>query len=292
MSYNICIVKPKNNPHSDAFWEMAELLAYSLRDLNQDTSICINEILGNRKNILLGAHLLTDTNNLPSSTIIINTEEMRFGLSNNDELETEKLKWVERIVSLGKEHSIWDYSDDNIEFLNSKGCLKIKKFEFGFHEKLNRISQQKHKDIDVLFYGALTKRRNKLLIQLTEAGLKVKALFGVYGAQRDEYISRAKIVLNCHHYDTKNFEIIRVHYLLNNAVTVISEIDPETQIEPFWKDIIFGATYDEITQVCVNLAKNELERTKISELAFSKFKKRPQKDFTAKLINHQNSYID
>ena len=143
-----------------------------------------------------------------------------------------------------------------------------------------------------LLLSPLTKRRNKLLIQLTEAGLKVKPLFGVYGAQRDEYISRAKIVLNCHHYDTKNFEIVRVHYLLNNAVTVISEINPETQIEPFWKDAIFGVTYDEITQVCVNLAKNELERTKISELAFSKFEKRPQKDFTAKLIDHQNSYID
>ena len=286
MSYNICIVKPKNNPHSDAFWEMAELVAYSLRDLNQDTSICINEILGNRQNILLGAHLLTDTNNLPSSTIIINTEEMRFGLSDIDELETEKLKWVERIVSLGKEHLIWDYSDDNIEFLNSKGCLKIKKFEFGFHEKLNRISQQKYKDIDVLFYGALTKRRNKLLIQLTEAGLKVKALFGVYGAQRDEYISRAKIVLNCHHYNAKIFEIVRVHYLVNNSIPIVSELDIETKIEPFWKNIILSVPYSQIVNECNRLSAKKSELNKMSKFAFKELQSRPQIKFTQTLIEN------
>ena len=48
MNYNICIIKPKNYPHSDAFWELAELLTYSLRDLENDVVMCISEIFADR----------------------------------------------------------------------------------------------------------------------------------------------------------------------------------------------------------------------------------------------------
>ena len=273
MSYNICIVKPKNYPHSDAFWEMAELLAFSLRDLGQDVVISINEVFSDRQNILFGGHLLTKYD-FPPSTIIFNTEQLSLGVGH----------WVERIISLGKTHLIWDYSENNIEFLRGKDCKRIKKYQIGYHEKLFRIPQRDLKDIDVLFYGSINDRRKKLLNELKESGLRVKALFGVYGAQRDEYISRAKIVLNCHHYDAKIFEIVRVHYLINNAVTVVSEVDSETNIDSFWRNIIFGVPFDEIVQECVKLSNNDAYRKKISERAFSKLKNQLQLNFTAELI--------
>ena len=91
MNYNICIIKPKNYPHSDAFWELAELLTYSLRDLENDVVMCISEIFADRQNILFGAHLLTDFD-LPPSTIIFNTEQLSKGSE----------KWVQRIIDLGK----------------------------------------------------------------------------------------------------------------------------------------------------------------------------------------------
>ena len=272
MDYNICIVKPKNYPHSDAFWELAELITFSLRDLNNDAIITINEIIQGRQNIILGAHLLDNTD-LPSSTIIFNTEQLWNGAEN----------WVERIIFLGKKYLILDYSESNIEFLEDKGCVKVFKFEIGFHPKLNRINKNKKKDIDVLFYGSLKERRKKILIKLVEAGLNVKHLFGVYGAQRDEYISRAKIILNCHHFNAKIFEIVRVHYLVNNNIPVISELHHDTKIEPFWKSIINGVAIENIADECKRLAKDDIKRLEYSEIAFKNFQAIPQVKFTKKL---------
>ena len=273
MNYNICIIKPKNYPHSDAFWELAELLTYSLRDLENDVVMCISEIFADRQNILFGAHLLTDFD-LPPSTIIFNTEQ----LSNGSE------KWVQRIIDLGKKYIIVDYDDNNIKFLQQNGCKKVHKFQIGFHEKLNRIPHRKNKDIDVLFYGSAKERRRNLLNEISNSGLKVKHLFGVYGAQRDEYISRAKIVLNCHHFEAKIFEIVRVHYLVNNNIPVVSELHPATKIEPFWSSIINGVQFENIAAECKRLSNDESIRKQSSEFAFNKFQEKSQSVFTKELI--------
>jgi len=273
MNYNICIIKPKNYPHSDAFWELAELLTYSLRDLENDVVMCISEIFADRQNILFGAHLLTDFD-LPPSTIIFNTEQ----LSNGSE------KWVQRIIDLGKKYIIVDYDDNNIKFLQQNGCKKVHKFQIGFHKKLNRIPHSKNKDIDVLFYGSAKERRRNLLNEISNSGLKVKHLFGVYGAQRDEYISRAKIVLNCHHFEAKIFEIVRVHYLVNNNIPVVSELHPATKIEPFWSSIINGVQFENIAAECKRLSNDESIRKQSSEFAFNKFQEKPQSVFTKELI--------
>ena len=273
MNYNICIIKPKNYPHSDAFWELAELLTYSLRDLENDVVMCISEIFADRQNILFGAHLLTDFD-LPPSTIIFNTEQLSKGSE----------KWVQRIIDLGKKYIIVDYDDNNIKFLQQNGCKKVHKFQIGFHEKLNRIPHRKHKDIDVLFYGSAKERRRNLLNELSNSGLKVKHLFGVYGAQRDEYISRAKIVLNCHHFEAKIFEIVRVHYLVNNKIPVVSELHPDTKIEPFWSSIITGVKFENIAAECKKLSNDESLRRQSSEFAFNKLQEKPQSEFTKELI--------
>ena len=273
MNYNICIIKPKNYPHSDAFWELAELLTYSLRDLENDVVMCISEIFADRQNILFGAHLLTDFD-LPPSTIIFNTEQ----LSNGSE------KWVQRIIDLGKKYIIVDYDYNNIKFLQQNGCKKVHKFQIGFHKKLNRIPHSKNKDIDVLFYGSAKERRRNLLNEISNSGLKVKHLFGVYGAQRDEYISRAKIVLNCHHFEAKIFEIVRVHYLVNNNIPVVSELHPATKIEPFWSSIINGVQFENIAAECKRLSNDESIRKQSSEFAFNKFQEKSQSVFTKELI--------
>ena len=273
MNYNICIIKPKNYPHSDAFWELAELLTYSLRDLENDVVMCISEIFADRQNILFGAHLLTDFD-LPPSTIIFNTEQLSKGSE----------KWVQRIIDLGKKYIIVDYDDNNIKFLQQNGCKKVHKFQIGFHEKLNRIPRRKNKDIDVLFYGSAKERRRNLLNEISNSGLKVKHLFGVYGAQRDEYISRAKIVLNCHHFEAKIFEIVRVHYLVNNKIPVVSELHPDTKIEPFWNTIITGVKFENIAAECKKLSNDESLRRQSSEFAFNKFQEKPQSVFTKELI--------
>ena len=275
MKFNVCTVKPKNYPHSDAFWELAELLTYSLRDLNQDVILTVNEVVKDRQNILFGAHLLTDFD-LPSSTIIFNTEQLWNGVDH----------WVNRILKLGEKYTILDYDDNNLEFLKKNGCKNLHKFQIGFHEQLYRIPVRKHKDIDVLFYGSLNEKRKNLLAKLANSGLNVKHLFGVYGSLRDEYISGAKIILNCHLYEAKIFEVVRVHYLVNNKIPVVSELDIETKIEPFWKKIILGVPYEDIIYECSKLSKDKQERFNMAENAFMNFQKRHQAQYTKKLLKN------
>ncbi|MHC4843687.1 MAG: hypothetical protein ACYTEE_07795, partial [Planctomycetota bacterium] len=84
-----------------------------------------------------------------------------------------------------------------------------------------------------------------------QIGLKVEALFGVYGVERDHYISRAKIVLNIHFYETKVFEIVRVSYLLANKKFVISEPGNDQELESPFRDGLVFLPYNGLVEECV-----------------------------------------
>ena len=117
------------------------------------------------------------------------------------------------LIMKGKEFKVQGSdiaSNKNIERLNKEGFFNTSIFEIGYHKKLERIEKQKQKNIDVLMYGSMNERRKKIVDGLKEKKLNVKVLFGIYGAQRDEYISRSKIVLNIHFYNSQLFEIVRV----------------------------------------------------------------------------------
>lgn len=285
MKFNICLIKPNNYVHADAYWELAELLAYSLRDLGYETSININEIETKSQNIIFGCHLLPDSEygvitnkNIYYPTIIFNTEQLY--LENNT--------WTNRIFNLQKDFRIWDYNIRNIERLNKEGFLKTSLFEIGYHKKLERIEKQKQKNIDVLMYGSMNERRKKIIDGLKEKKLNVKVLFGVYGAQRDEYISRSKIVLNIHFYNSQLFEIVRVHYLLNNKIPVVCEMNSSTQIDPWWRETIFGVDYSNLVDQCLMTIENTtmIENSTLS--SYNRLRERQQTQIISDLLQQHN----
>ena len=76
MKFNLCIIKPKDFIHAEAFKELVDLLSFSLLDLNYETTISINEVKINSQNIVFGCHLLgdSDLSSFPQSTIFFNIE--------------------------------------------------------------------------------------------------------------------------------------------------------------------------------------------------------------------------
>jgi hypothetical protein len=72
---NICIIKPKDYIHSYAFWELAELIYFSLIEIGFESRIVFNNVEPDIKNILIGCHLLDPKliEKIPKSTIILNT---------------------------------------------------------------------------------------------------------------------------------------------------------------------------------------------------------------------------
>ena len=214
--YRVVIIAPQGNPHIEAFSELAILLTLSLRELGFDCDLTLNELDPNALNIILGFHLLTANDIPPTIRYIVYQLEQ---LSENE-------GWFARTSTtmlplLQNAYAVWDFSVENVAFLKQKG-VDAKYFPIGYHRGLERINSAP-KDIDVLFYGSRNERRNKILEELLNRGLVVKALFGVYGEERDAWIARSKVVINIHFYEATLFESVRLSYLINNGVAVITE---------------------------------------------------------------------
>ena len=277
---NICIIKPNNYIHSLAYLEVAELLHYSILDLKKKSKITYNFIDINSEvtNIIFGAHLLNDEmiNSLPGNTIIFNTEQ----------IESINEVWKKRILLLAKKEIIfWDYSEYNLKFLLNKLDIKGKLFEIGFQKNLQRIETKENKEVDVLFYGSMNNRREKIINNLLKKNVKVKCLFGVYGKERDDWIATSKLVLNLHFYDSKIFEIVRVFYLLINAIPVVSEIDNHTKFNNNYLKGIKKSNYENIERNIFDLLEDENERKSIGINGMNSIKKYPQINFTKSILN-------
>ncbi|MBD3392112.1 MAG: hypothetical protein GF418_08540 [Chitinivibrionales bacterium] len=236
-TYRVCVISPPGYAHSYAFAEVAVLLKASLSDLGHACDIAVNSAAPDRTNILVGYHLLNSFDGMQGCRYIVyQLEQLGPGAV--------ELTGVMQKVLNGAE-SIWDYSSENILFLAERG-LEARLLPLGYHAALDRVDRGADKDIDVLFYGSLNSRRKAVLDALMPA-LRVKALFGVYGSERDQWIARSKTVLNIHHYSARIFEAVRISYLLNNGAFVVSE---ESAVTPYPDVPLVFSPYDTLAGQC------------------------------------------
>jgi len=118
----------------------------------------------------------------------------------------------------------------------------------GHHARMRRIEHRPEadKDVDVLFYGSLNERRAALLDRL-RSRCCVQSLFGVYGAERDAWVGRSRIVLNIHFYQAQILEQVRLAYLLGNECFVVSE---ESTPNPM-AEAVASRPYGELPELCL-----------------------------------------
>ena len=258
----ISIIRPKGYLHSDAFREVGETLLHGLRKLGHQAAILENTVDPQVTNIILGAHLLgeRDMLALPQGTVVYNLEQL-----GSKHLSDAYYRLAERL-------QIWDYSPINIGRWKERNCaFSPKLVEIGYTSELRRILSAPELDIDVLFYGSINEQRLFVLRQLEAAGVRVHAVFGVYGKERDALIARSKIVLNLHCYDAKLFESIRVSYLLANSKAVVSE--DAVDIGEY-RNAVAAFPYDEIVAGCLDLLKDGEKRQELEQRAFYFFSQR------------------
>ncbi len=260
----IVMIQPDGNIHAQAFQEVAETLLYALRHMNVPAQLAANEVDAGAVNIILGWHLLSENalDGLPEQTVLYNLEQ----------LDEKNRPMLLRLVALGSRFEIWDYSRRNIDLLRGAGFSgTLNHASVGFVEELNRIPKAEVQDIDVLFYGSVNDRRAKILEGLKAHGLKVQAIFGVYGEARDALISRAKVVLNMHYYDSSIFEVVRVSYLLTNRKAVVAECHLGTEVEPELREAVRAVPYGSLVQACLDLLGDDADRAKLEENGYGIF---------------------
>lgn len=280
--YNIVTVAPKNYPHSGTWLEISETLFYAFLKLGINVKQSNNQIDNRVINIILGGSLIKaeEMNLLPLNTIVYNFEQL-----------SPDSPWLNGIYKeLITKFQVWDYSKKNINFLQTLyPKYQPKHVPLGYVNEIERIKKSESEDIDVLFYGSVNDRRKKILVDLENQGLKVKHLFGVYGKERDEYISKSKVILNMHFYSTSIFEIARVFYLLSNKKAVVSEITPNTEVPNFLKDVLCFAPYESLVDKCVEIIKDIKMKENLENAGYQAFKENKQSDILKKLMQSENT---
>ena len=276
MKYNICIIAPSGYIHHRAFDELSQLIHYSLLEIGFDSIVQQNKAESDRRNIVLGFHLLDlkYLHQLPPNTILLNTEQ----------IADQNGPWNNVIIHWAKYFEMWDYSPLNISRFQDLGISDVRLLRIGYQKELEKIPKAITQDIDVLFYGSINERRQKILEELRDSHLNVKSVFGVYGDERDELIARSKVVLNLHYYHSKIFEIVRIFYLLINSKAVVAEIGNGTFKDEICSAGVFAAGYNELTEACISLVKDSSLRSKQELSALNSIKKFPQKNFTEAIL--------
>ena len=265
--FQVTLIRPRGYLHTDAFREIAETLQLGLQSLGHTARIEENSFDSGSTNLVLGAHLLSPDENrmVPPGSIIYNLEQ----LSGSN--------LVPAYYELACQHQIWDYNQKNIEsWMGMNPANSPIHVPVGYVPELCRIENSQHQDIDVLFYGSLNQRRNRVMAALKEAGVKVHTVFGIYGKERDALIARSRIVLNTHFYDSKLFEIVRVSYLLANSKAVVTECSSPEEIEADLRDAVLPVPYETIVAGCQALLQNAEKRRQLEQEGFRLFSQRSE----------------
>ena len=265
MKLAVCIVSPKGYPHSEAFREVAQTLHAAAAALGHDVVLTDRADLPDRRTIVLGPNLVARfPQPLPEDAVLYNLEQAGEG------------PWFEpAVLDLFRTRAVWDYSERNAANLAAMGVPRPRVVPIGWDPVLERIAPAKE-DIDVLFYGSTNPRRLRVLEALRQAGVRVEIAWGVYGAQRDALIARARIVLNVHYFEAKVFEIVRVSYLLANGRAVVSERGAAPEEEAPFAEAVRFADYDGLVAACLDLLERPAERARLSEAGRRIMRARPE----------------
>jgi 2-polyprenyl-3-methyl-5-hydroxy-6-metoxy-1,4-benzoquinol methylase len=275
VKFAVTVVSPEGYAHSEAFREVGETIHHGLVELGHD-SILTNEFGSiERRHIVLGANLLPRCKvDPPAGSILYNLEQISVGSP-----------WLKpELLELFRHFEVWDYSRHNVVELAKLGITNVRLLPIGSVPQLTRIAKAAE-DIDVLFYGSINPRRQVILDALVSRGVKVKTLFGVYGAARDAVIARSRIVLNLHFYETKVFEAVRVSYLLANRRVVVAERGAVPEEEAAFERGVAFADYGELVDTCLSVLKNPEERQRLSVAGHQIMTTRQESEFLASALN-------
>lgn len=279
--YSILAARNTVSTFGRPFDEPSLALHYALRKLGHRAPIVyeMHEIEGTP--IVLGAQLLGPerASKLPADSILYNLEQV-----------SRESRWfTPAYVDLMRRHRVWDYSERNIAGLREMGIEHAELCPIGVEPELCWMPEKpdSERDIDVLFYGAINDRRKVVLQQLIDAGLHVAVLSNVFGMPRDEYIRRAKVVINIHFYEAQVLELVRIAYLMANGVCVVSEPGSESELTEGLKEGLAFAPYERMVETCLELVRDPDLRARLSDNAKRVIATRSQHRYIEPLLHRQ-----
>ncbi len=183
---------------------------------------------------------------------------------------------------------IWDYDQNNINFLIKEGYFNIKHIPLLFCKNLFYKNNIKKPKYDIIFFGRVNQRRFKFLLPvckkfnvliLSDSGsinefkniLNATFLESQWGQNLFNHIFNSKLVLNIHHYDSCIQEQVRIFELLINNCTVLSEKSITNYFENSIKEF---STIDEMMSLIENSLQNTIPKKNYPSLIFKNISKK------------------
>ena len=265
MRFHIAHIIPQPRMHGlHGYKEVIETVIWGLEQLGHSATYSVNQFDNHATNLVFGGQVLSidALNELREDTIIYHFEQIR---------NTEACTIRPEAKHFASRFRIWDYSEFNLSVWQALGTKHpIRIVPVGHAPILERIPKAPTQDIDVLFYGRTDQTRLAAFDVLSRRGLTSIFVSGLYGAARDELISRAKVVLNINFYSASRiFEVPRVAYLLSNKKAVVALKEPDIAIE---SDLIEGIRFSpsaSFMQDCVSLVDSADDRSALEERGYS-----------------------
>ena len=278
--FNLVRIVPDNgfDVHAQVFHEIEASVFFSLQKLGYDVTNSTNDFAPDRKNIVFGMHhcpVDVVRHDIPKDTIIYSLEQMRE--------QPECMRWCRKYRNL----EVWDYSMRNVEVLQKAGVENIKHCKIGYVPEISYFERNKpqERDIDILAYLSPSPRREHIMKQFADnKKLNFVHIQSTYGDDRDEYIKRAKLVINLHNHDNQIFEMVRVTHLIQNKVPVLCERNPDTDFPDYMEGTVFTSTYNRFVDTAYRLLKKPEELDTQAEKGLEIFKQSPMDNFLAEVL--------
>ena len=278
--FNLVRIVPDNgfDVHAQVFHEIEAAMFFSLQKLGYDVTNSTNDFAPDRRNIVFGMHhcpVDVVRHDIPKNTIVYSLEQMRD--------QPECMRWCRKYRGL----EVWDYSTRNVEVLQKAGVENIKHCKVGYVPEISYFERNKpqERDIDILAYLSPSPRRDHIMKQFANnPNINFVHIQSTYGDERDEYIKRAKLVINLHNHDNEIFEIIRVSHLIQNKVPVLCERNNTTDFPDYMEGTVFTSTYNRFVDTAYKLLKKPEELDAQAEKGLEIFKQSPMENFLKEVL--------
>jgi hypothetical protein len=136
--------------------------------------------------------------------------------------------WSKEAITqhLHEADEVWDYDLSNIKYLRENLGIEAKFRPFLYSDACTKyVDRNREKDLDVLFFGYDTAYRRSFIGEFNQyADVSFIWMHHTMHPLLDEFVSRAKVIINVHHCENNiHQEQTRLFYLLSNGKQVVSE---------------------------------------------------------------------
>jgi len=195
--------------------------------------------------------------------ILHSTEMLREDLSGFNWWERDDFTSEEKALFLALvEHSLSVWTGDHDSHIYKKIKSKVHVPKIGGTPNLAVIRKQRNPPIDVLFFGSMNEKRQRVLSTMQGRGIEVVALGYTDDIVRDQFVSAAKIVVSIHHtpenlpYSIRSCYSHRLIYLAHHGITSVSDYAQARSSEI--EQLFVHAPDESHTEVCIEVLKSGL----------------------------------